>query len=133
MSERGKEASDASGSGLRKCDGEDGVGNQRRKKKGSHRGFASKLTRAKHLLHSSSSSSSPGNSSRRPTPFKERCTLCISRPRTSESPPESPTSDPNDSAFTPEMLRALMENNDFYSKECNTHFYADDLASCKRT
>ncbi|KAF5739940.1 hypothetical protein HS088_TW11G00002 [Tripterygium wilfordii] len=35
---------------------------------------------------------------------------------------ESPASDPNDSNFTDEMLKILIEKNVFYSKECNTHF-----------
>ncbi|KAK4743532.1 hypothetical protein SAY87_001533 [Trapa incisa] len=128
MSERDKEAGGAGDGALRKCDGEDGYGNQR-KKKGSYRGFVRKFRRVKQLLRSSF----PGNSNRRPTSSKERCPFCIGRPRTSESPPESITSDPNDPAFTNEMLRTLLEKNDFYSKECITHFDADDLDSCQRT
>ncbi|KAL2511766.1 Uncharacterized protein Adt_17366 [Abeliophyllum distichum] len=38
---------------------------------------------------------------------------------------ESPTSDPNSSEFTVDMLRALIEKNDFYSKECNPHLDTD--------
>ncbi|KAJ4840451.1 hypothetical protein Tsubulata_023021 [Turnera subulata] len=37
------------------------------------------------------------------------------------SPAESTTSDPNDPHFTFDMLKALIETNDFYSRECNTH------------
>ncbi|ESW35271.1 hypothetical protein PHAVU_001G221000 [Phaseolus vulgaris] len=49
------------------------------------------------------------------------CRFCFSRPKVLESPNESPTSDPNDPNFTHAMLRTVMDKNDFYSKECNTH------------
>lgn len=49
------------------------------------------------------------------------CYFCFNQPHTLESPAESFTSDPNDSSFTHDMLRSLIEKNDFYSKECNPH------------
>ncbi|XP_057963176.1 uncharacterized protein LOC131154427 [Malania oleifera] len=49
------------------------------------------------------------------------CYLCLTRPQTMESPAESPGSDPNSPEFTYELLKALIENNDFYSKDCNPH------------
>lgn len=54
------------------------------------------------------------------------CYFCFSKSKTLESPPESETSDPNDPNFTYEMLRALLESNDFYSKECNPHIDISD-------
>lgn len=55
------------------------------------------------------------------------CCFCVKQPTTLvDSPGESPSSDPNSSEFTFDMLRALIENNDFYSKECNPHLDADD-------
>ncbi|CAM8938611.1 unnamed protein product [Rhodiola kirilowii] len=48
------------------------------------------------------------------------CYICFMRPRTKESP-DTPTSDPNSESFSSEMLRTLMERNNFYSKECNPH------------
>lgn len=49
------------------------------------------------------------------------CYLCLRRPLTSDSGGESQTSDPNSPSFTYEMLRVLIEKNDFYSNECNPH------------
>ncbi|XP_049414986.1 uncharacterized protein LOC125877761 [Solanum stenotomum] len=49
------------------------------------------------------------------------CYLCLRRPLTSDSGGESQTSDPNSPNFTYEMLRVLIEKNDFYSNECNPH------------
>lgn len=54
------------------------------------------------------------------------CCLCVRQPKTLDSSGESPTSDPNSSEFTFDMLRALIEKNDFYSKECNPHLDGDD-------
>ncbi|KAI5424667.1 uncharacterized protein LOC127132508 isoform X1 [Lathyrus oleraceus] len=48
------------------------------------------------------------------------CKFCFSRPSVLENPDGSPSSDPNDPKFTHSMLKSLIENNDFYSKECNT-------------
>ena len=81
------------------------------------------------LLRSSSSSV---NASRRGSSGKvfdrsddngSGCKFCFCRPRVLESPEDGspPTSDPNDPNFTHAMLRALIEKNDFYSKECNPH------------
>ncbi|WRX23869.1 hypothetical protein QQP08_017008 [Theobroma cacao] len=47
--------------------------------------------------------------------------FCCTRPRTLESPADSKRSDPNDPTFTYEMLKALIESNHFYCKECNPH------------
>ncbi|KAL6501364.1 hypothetical protein OROHE_025011 [Orobanche hederae] len=52
---------------------------------------------------------------------------CLKQPRSLDSSGESPTSDPNSSRFTFDMLRALIEKNDFYSKECNPHLGEDSL------
>lgn len=49
------------------------------------------------------------------------CFRCLKKGSSRGSPAESPTSDPNSDEFTQEMLRALIETNDFYSKECNCH------------
>lgn len=49
------------------------------------------------------------------------CFSCLKEPGTLDSSGESPTSDPNSSEFTFDLLRDLIEKNDFYSKECNTH------------
>lgn len=51
------------------------------------------------------------------------CYFCFTQPQTLESPPHA--SDPNDPNFTYEMLKAFIEKNDFYSKECNTHIDFD--------
>ncbi|XP_030477352.2 uncharacterized protein LOC115694364 [Syzygium oleosum] len=47
--------------------------------------------------------------------------FCVGRPRALEAPVASRSSDPNDPAFSQEMMRASLEKNDFYSKECNPH------------
>ncbi|KAG8471685.1 hypothetical protein CXB51_036283 [Gossypium anomalum] len=47
--------------------------------------------------------------------------FCCTRPRTLESADDSNSSDPNDPNFTYEMLKTLIEKNQFYSKECNPH------------
>ncbi|XP_062156192.1 uncharacterized protein LOC133864025 isoform X1 [Alnus glutinosa] len=49
--------------------------------------------------------------------------FCFTQPQTLESP--SHASDPNDPNFTYETLKAFIEKNDFYSKECNTHLDFD--------
>ena len=67
------------------------------------------------------------NSSSRTTSFSSNirngrnCKFCFSRPCVLETPNGSPSSDPNDPKFTQSMLKNLIEKNDFYSKECNTH------------
>ncbi|KFK26422.1 hypothetical protein AALP_AA8G246400 [Arabis alpina] len=43
------------------------------------------------------------------------------RSRTGEDSCDSPTSDPNDEGFTHEMLRVMLETNDFCSNDCNPH------------
>ncbi|KAK4424478.1 hypothetical protein Salat_1641200 [Sesamum alatum] len=47
------------------------------------------------------------------------CCFGLRKPRTLSSSGESPTSDPNSPTFTSDMLRTLIEKNDFYSKEYN--------------
>ncbi|GFZ09501.1 hypothetical protein Acr_21g0001000 [Actinidia rufa] len=46
---------------------------------------------------------------------------CFKQTSTLNSPVEPQTSDPNSPEFTHELLRGLIEENDFYSKECNPH------------
>ncbi|KAL5580442.1 hypothetical protein UlMin_012884 [Ulmus minor] len=53
------------------------------------------------------------------------CYFCFNQSRTLESSARSPISDPNDPAFTYEMMKVLLEKNDFYSKDSNTHFDSD--------
>ncbi|KAM3704407.1 hypothetical protein ACJW31_03G001000 [Castanea mollissima] len=53
------------------------------------------------------------------------CCFCLRQPQTLESNSGSRTSDPNDPNFTYDMLKAFIENNDFYSKDCNPHFDFD--------
>ncbi|KAI8027564.1 hypothetical protein LOK49_LG02G02519 [Camellia lanceoleosa] len=43
-----------------------------------------------------------------------------------DSPVDSQTSDPNSPEFTYELLRALIENNDFSSNECNLRLDLDN-------
>ncbi|KAJ6344875.1 hypothetical protein OIU77_007134 [Salix suchowensis] len=52
--------------------------------------------------------------------------FCFKQPPTLESSStsttlQSQTSDPNHPDFTFDMLKSLIETNDFYSKECNPH------------
>ncbi|OWM72356.1 hypothetical protein CDL15_Pgr018241 [Punica granatum] len=136
MSVSVKEISVAGDSGS-SDDEDDRFGNHRRKKKRIYRGFAGKFRRAKQVLLCSF----PRSTNRRGVVScgdkgvsgNRRCLFCISRPITLESPAESHTSDPNDPAFTHEMLRAMLEKNDFYSEECNPHLDVHDLPSCNRT
>lgn len=56
---------------------------------------------------------------------RSRFCLCLKQPLTLDSSVSgSPTSDPNSPAFTFNMLRGLIEKNDFYSNECNPHLDA---------
>ncbi|KAL9688439.1 hypothetical protein QQ045_032860 [Rhodiola kirilowii] len=48
------------------------------------------------------------------------CYVCFLQPQTDECP-ETPTSDPNSESFSFEMLRTLIESNDFYCKESNPY------------
>ncbi|XP_015874801.2 uncharacterized protein LOC107411683 [Ziziphus jujuba] len=56
------------------------------------------------------------------------CYFCFKRPLTLESPIGSRTSDPNDPDFTYDMLKVLIEQSDFYSRECNPHLDIDSIA-----
>lgn len=58
--------------------------------------------------------------------------FCLKQPFTLESPAESHTSDPNDPKFTFEMLKTLIEKNDFYSIECDPHLDATPLSSSNK-
>lgn len=53
------------------------------------------------------------------------CFFCFTQPPTLESPAQSHASDPNDQNFSYEMLKAFIESNDFYSKDCNPHLDFD--------
>jgi hypothetical protein len=53
------------------------------------------------------------------------CYFCFKQPQTFESNSGSRTTDPNDPNFTYDMLKVFIENNDFYSKECNPHLDFD--------
>ncbi|CAI9781710.1 unnamed protein product [Fraxinus pennsylvanica] len=53
------------------------------------------------------------------------CFLSLKKPDTDDSSSQSPTSDPNSEEFTVDILRALIEKNDFYSEECNPHLDTD--------
>ncbi|TXG48962.1 hypothetical protein EZV62_024837 [Acer yangbiense] len=64
---------------------------------------------------SSSSSSSAANAS------LSGCCFCFKQPYTLDSPVESQSSDPNDPKSSYDMLKSLIEQNDFYSKESNPH------------
>ncbi|KAL2906809.1 Ubiquitin-like-specific protease 1A [Bienertia sinuspersici] len=45
--------------------------------------------------------------------------LCVSKPQNLETDFEA--IDPNESGVSYEYIKSLIEKNDFYSKECNTH------------
>uniref|UniRef100_A0A6N2KLS1 Uncharacterized protein n=1 Tax=Salix viminalis TaxID=40686 RepID=A0A6N2KLS1_SALVM len=60
----------------------------------------------------------PGNTSTSCFCFKQPPTLESSSTSTTL---QSQTSDPNHPDFTFDMLKSLIETNDFYSKECNPH------------
>lgn len=47
------------------------------------------------------------------------CFMCFRKSPSGDSPVKS---DPNSPSFTFERMRSMIEKNDFYSKECNTHF-----------
>lgn len=57
------------------------------------------------------------------------CYFCFTQPQTLDSPTGSQNSDPEHPNFTFAMLRAFVEKNDFYSKECNPHFDIIDVPS----
>ncbi|KAM6578515.1 hypothetical protein CsatB_030352 [Cannabis sativa] len=59
------------------------------------------------------------------------CCLCIKKSGTGESSLGSQTSDPNDPTFTYDMLKVLIERNDFYSKECNSHLDVSEVSCCR--
>ncbi|KAK2634677.1 hypothetical protein Ddye_029469 [Dipteronia dyeriana] len=63
----------------------------------------------------SSSSSSAANAS------FSGCCFCFKQPYTLDSPVESHSSDPNDPKSSYDMLKSLIEQNDFFSKESNPH------------
>ncbi|XP_062081695.1 uncharacterized protein LOC133788285 [Humulus lupulus] len=90
-----------------------------------------KRSRKTHIKASSNSSAlvaAPNASSS--SSSGKGCCLCIKKSGIGESSFGSPTSDPNDPTFTYDVLKVLIERNDFYSKECNSHL--DDSKSCCR-
>ncbi|KAJ4956839.1 hypothetical protein NE237_013622 [Protea cynaroides] len=54
-------------------------------------------------------------------PGEGGCYLCFMSPHTSDSPVTRQTSDPKSPEFSYDSLKALIENNDFFSRECNVH------------
>ncbi|GMH14973.1 hypothetical protein Nepgr_016814 [Nepenthes gracilis] len=53
------------------------------------------------------------------------CCSCLSQPQTVDNAVDSSPQkrdDPDDPETSYEALKALIEKNDFYAKECNTHF-----------
>lgn len=85
--------------------------------------FVAKIIRKKPKSPKRCSSPPPSSSSRSGS-RKGSCFRML-RPRRTEdlydSCASSPTSDPNDESFTHEMLKAMLETNDFFSNECNPH------------
>nr|GMD88500.1 uncharacterized protein LOC109174566 [Ipomoea batatas] len=59
-----------------------------------------------------------------------QCFLCLKPPRDMDSQTQSQASDPNSPDFGYDMLRVLIEKNDFYSKECNPHLDEQFVPSC---
>lgn len=117
---------------------------QRRKKKAKGygcNGFSRNFGKAKNLvlfpfnraqkkfstkphINSSSSVAAPSVSSS----SGKGCCFCLKKSQSVESSMRSQSSDPNDPTFTYDMLRVLIERNDFYSKERNP--YLDSQVSC---
>lgn len=57
------------------------------------------------------------------------CFMCFGKSPSDDSPVRS---DPNSPNFTFELTRSMIEKNDFYCKECNTHFDSvGDSKSCE--
>nr|GMD92281.1 uncharacterized protein LOC107774801 [Ipomoea batatas] len=59
-----------------------------------------------------------------------QCFSCLKPPRDMDSQTQSQASDPNSPDFGYDMLRVLIEKNDFYSKECNPHLDEQFVPSC---
>lgn len=103
------------------------AGRTRRKKEGGN-GFKKSFSRAKKvvLLPFTSKSRKHRKSQRRVRIGNGNTggllcgCFCLEQPRTLESP-KSNSSDPNDPSFTYDRLKTLIEKNDFFSKECDTH------------
>lgn len=77
------------------------------------------------LFHKKSTPAAASNADCFPGNTSTSC-LCFKQPPTLESSSTSTTlqsqpSDPNHPDFTFDMLKSLIETNDFYSKECNPH------------
>ncbi|KAL2477691.1 uncharacterized protein Fot_46705 [Forsythia ovata] len=53
------------------------------------------------------------------------CFFCLKQPRAMESSGESPTSDTTSAEIDYDVLKVLIEKNDFYSKDCNPHLDRD--------
>ncbi|KAI8552989.1 hypothetical protein RHMOL_Rhmol06G0310300 [Rhododendron molle] len=95
-----------------------------RNKEETRNGFGSKLEKEKRVPRFRFRRKKKGSSNPSPSTV---CNLgnifcCFKQTPTLDSPADaSPTSDPNSPAFSHELLRDLIEKNDFYSKECNHH------------
>lgn len=122
---------DGGNKGDDKDDGGVGVSVTRKNDQREERGYGCmprwNLAKVKKAFGSSPNKKSSRRRSRR---NGKACVFCFSRPKTTESPIESHLSDPNDAAFTHEMLRDLLERNDFYCRECNPHL-SIHFASCE--
>ncbi|XP_058218906.1 uncharacterized protein LOC131329656 [Rhododendron vialii] len=87
-------------------------------------GFGSKLGKEKRVPRFRFRKKKKGSSNPSPSTVRKLGNnfCCFKQTPTLDSPADaSPTSDPNSPAFTHELLRDLIEKNDFYSKECNHH------------
>uniref|UniRef100_A0A5B7BYF5 Uncharacterized protein n=1 Tax=Davidia involucrata TaxID=16924 RepID=A0A5B7BYF5_DAVIN len=140
MSEPEQERSDVVGGGCGGGDYDDGGGSSRRddqEKQMGHvcEGHARKAKRVAFFRFRKVKKQLPGRNKRPSNPSSATtgclgkwvcgggggCYLCFKQPQTLDSPVESQTSDPNSPEFSHELLKTLIEKNDFYSKECNPH------------
>ncbi|KAF3487429.1 hypothetical protein F2Q69_00056224 [Brassica cretica] len=84
--------------------------------------FIDKFRKRPKSQNQSSSSSSSRSGSRKGGCFSlRRRRRRTEEEEEEEGSPSSPVSDPNDECFTHEMLRVMLETNDFCSNECNPH------------
>ncbi|GLU17234.1 hypothetical protein SLE2022_336190 [Rubroshorea leprosula] len=92
----------------------------RKKKQRENDGFRKNFTKAKQVFHRKKCHRKKPTSSNNGDRGSGCGCFCFSgQPCTLES---TNTNDPNDpNLFSYDMLKTLIENNDFYSKECNTH------------
>lgn len=71
--------------------------------------------------YSSSSSNSTSHQVSNFSSSNYSCCLCMSKPQTLDTDFEG--IDPNNPNVSYDYIKSLIEKNDFYCKECNTHFY----------